>query len=146
MKTTRLLFFLFVALLFQVTACRDKEDDPKPLTRTELLTAKTWKIDKISGKTLGVEFDMTDDPLVADYKDTQFTFRPDGTCTITSTDGTIPATWAFAANETKLVLNPGTDDEDTWDIVELKENSAKISSNRSNPLTGIPLLLVLELI
>jgi hypothetical protein len=146
MKNTRLLYFLFLTLLFQVTACGDKEDDPKPPTRAELLTAKTWKIDKILGKAFGTEMDITDDPMAQEYKDMQFTFRPDGTCTVTTPDDAATGNWAFAANETKLVVNPNTADEDTWDIVELKSNSLKLSSSRSNPLTGLPLLLVLELI
>jgi hypothetical protein len=146
MKNTRLLYYLFFILLFQVTACRDKQDDPKPLTRTELLTAKTWKIEKILGKAFGVEMDLTDDPLVEDFRDVQFTFRPDGTGTISAAGDTETVTWAFASNETKLVLNPNTADEDSWDIVELKANSAKISSSRIDPSTGIPIVLVLELI
>jgi hypothetical protein len=149
MKNTRLLYLFFFILLFQITACRDKQDDPKPLTRSELLTSKTWRIDKILGRAFGVELDLTNDPLLGDYvseyKDAQFSFRPDGTCTITSPADTIAATWALADNDTKLVLNPGGADEDTWDIVELNNNTAEFSSNKTNPLTGTPMLLVLEL-
>ena len=145
MKNTLLLYLFFFRLLFQITACRDKQDDPKPLSRSELLTSKTWRIDKILGRAFGVELDLTNDPLVQDFKDVQFSFRPDGTCTITSPDDTITATWALEDNDTKLVLNPGGADEDTWDIVELNNSSAEFSSNRTNPLTGTPMLLVLEL-
>jgi hypothetical protein len=142
MLSTRFLSLLFVLLLVQVTACRDKADDPEPLSRSQMLTAKTWKMNKV----LGNGIDITNQPQVQEYKDMQLSFKEDKTYTIVSTTGTITGTWALEENDTKLVFDPDTATEDTWDILELTADAAQLSSSRALPPTGFNLLLVFELV
>jgi hypothetical protein len=142
MKYARLLSLFFAALLLQITACKDKDDDPEPISKTDLLTAKTWKMNKVLGNGLNI----TNEPVVQEYKDMEITFRPDGTYVGSTTDGTVEGTWAFAENETELVFDPGTTDAYTWEIVELKENSLKLRSSLFIPFINSSMLVVFEMV
>jgi hypothetical protein len=142
MKNTKFFFRLLVVILFFVTACGDKEDAPKPPSRTELLAAKTWKMNKV----LGNGIDATNEPMLAQYKTLQFKFNADGAYTLTSLIGAQTGTWAFADNETKVILDPNTASELTWNIVELKDNSLKLRSSMAMPPTGQQGEVTLELV
>jgi hypothetical protein len=122
MKNTKFLFGFLVAILFFVTACGDKEDAPKPPSRTELLAAKTWKINKILASN-GI--DASNDPRLVAFKAMQFKFNADGSYTLTSLLGSQTGNWVFAENETKVVLDPNTAGALTFDIAELKDNAIK---------------------
>ena len=69
--------FLFVVLLAMATftACKDEKDEPKPLTRAQILTSHDWKVDKVievsSSDTVEIVIEPCD-------KDNFQTFRPDG--------------------------------------------------------------------
>lgn len=141
MKNTHLLFRLLVVLLLYVTACGDKESAPRPASRTDILTAKTWKMKKV----LMDGINITNLPEAADFVSMRIKFQADGTYSITSPSGTVTGTWAFAANETKLVFDPNTSDENTWDIVELKDASAKTRTSRFIPAAGKTVQLSFEM-
>jgi hypothetical protein len=143
MKNALLLLRLFVIMLFFLTACKEKEDDPKPATRTELLTAKPWEVNKVLLNGL----DFTNRPELSDFAGMTIKFEANGTYTMASPMASTTGKWAFASNETKLVLDAGTADEITWDIAELNENSAKFLTNTSLPGLGpLPVMLTLELV
>jgi hypothetical protein len=139
MKNPLLLFRLLVIILFYLTACEEKEDEPQPATRTELLTAKPWKMNKI----LGNGIDVTNNPLLPDnLKDMRVKFDPDGSYTMTSVIGSQTGSWAFADKETQLVLDPKTADEVTWEVEELKENSATFGITSDVPPVGLVMFTV----
>ena len=115
--TTRSLLFIFAfSILGFLTSC-DKDDEETEVepSRTELLTADTWRGDKILVN--GLE---TDSPIllalipnigvyVPDAKSIILTFNEDGTYTGQYTQGgqTIPANgeWEFTDNEEKISGN-----------------------------------------
>jgi hypothetical protein len=141
MRNAQLFLRLLVISLIFFTACKDKDDDPKPPTRTDILTAKTWKMNRV----LGNGIDITNQPFVSEFQDLRLKFEPDKTYTLTSPDGSQTGTWAFADNETKLVFDPNTADADTWEIVELIDNSAKLRSSQDVPPFG-QVAITLELV
>jgi hypothetical protein len=141
MKTMQLLFRLLVVLLFFVTACGDKEDAPKPPSRTGILTAKAWKMNKL----LKNEIDVTDDPSLLQFKAMQFEFKADGSYTLTSLLGTQTGTWAFSENDSKVILDPNTTDAQTLEIVELKDSSLKFRTANEIPPLGQQ-MIILELV
>jgi hypothetical protein len=135
MKNMRLLLSLFVLVipLFLVTACIDKDEGPQPDNRKELLTARPWKMKKVLANDI---INITDYPEVAVFKDAQVKFEEDGTYTATRGTETQTGTWAFADNETKLVLNAGTEYEVILEIASLRDNDAKFRTTQDVPNFG----------
>jgi len=129
MKKFTVYYLLILTLVFNLASCgdkEDKEDDAAEPSKTALLTAKTWKISKVSSN--GVEMSEDDDPLVTLIMLSTFKFNTDKTYTTTLLESET-GTWEFASNETIIVLDSGTDDESQWTITELKENSLKATVN-----------------
>lgn len=142
MRNTQLLFRLLAVLLCFLTACEDKENAPKPPSRKDMLTSKTWKMKKV----LMDGINITDDPAATDFKNMRIKFKADGTYTITTPGDNVTGTWAFADNERKLIFDPNTAGEDVWDIVELKDSSVKTTSSKLIPAIGKMVLLSFEFI
>jgi Domain of unknown function (DUF5004) len=132
MKNMLLLFRLLVVLLFYLTACEDKESTPQPASRADMLTAKTWKMNKV----LADGINITNDPAAAEFKSMRIKFQADKNYTITTSSGTVTGTWTFADNETKVVFDPNTAGENTWELEELKDNSAKARTSIFSPAVG----------
>jgi Lipocalin-like domain len=128
MKNQLLLFrLLLIPLLFlATTACRDDDDGPQPENRHEILTAYPWKIKRV----LGNGINITNFPEVSQFHNAQIKFNDDGTYTMTNDTETTTGTWAFAEDETKIILNAGTPEELVLDIVSLREDAGKFRTNR----------------
>lgn len=122
MKNIKLLSLLLLAVLFTFSSCGDKDEDPKPLTNKQILTAETWKVSKI--KEDGI--DVSDEPEAAYWKNTRLKFNTDGTYNATTSGSSDTGIWEFSNNESRIVVDPNTDEEESWDITELKANSLKI--------------------
>ena len=118
---------LFMAtLVFSLFACKK---DAVPPTKTELLTAHSWKITAIETTINGIKRDIfTNSP--ACEKDDFETYKTDKTLIsddgATKCDPTNPQTqqakWALLSNETKLevsIVESGTPISFIYDIVEL---------------------------
>ncbi|WP_162426984.1 DUF5004 domain-containing protein [Pontibacter pudoricolor] len=121
MKTFKLYSLFLLSILFVFSSC-SKDDDPKPQTKTELLTAKAWKITKI--KENGI--DITNRSDMAILKNVRIKYNTDGTYTQTSSGIVHIGIWEFNNNETLLVYAPNTKVEENWDIIELKSGSLKV--------------------
>ncbi len=143
MKNPLLQLLLLVALVFNLTSCGDdKESDPKPATKKEILTAKSWKMAKIVYN--GQDVSSVDDPMVAAFMNSRVKFNADGTATFTSSGSTDSGIWEFASNETVVVLDPRTPDEERWTLTELKDNSLKVRVTYDD--LGDPMLFELEMV
>jgi hypothetical protein len=141
MKNMLLYFRLLLIPLFLLTGCDDGDDEPQPANRKEILSLKPWKIKKVQASGINI----TNRPEVSEFKDAQIKFEQDGTYTLTNETETRTGTWAFANNETELVLDPNTADEFTMDIVSLRDNSAKFRATREvEPFGSLVFTLELE--
>jgi len=118
MKNFRHLLFL-CALLFAVASCKkDKDKDPAP-SKTDLITAKTWKDQSESLRLNTSEGTRT----IAATDAESYQFGRDGKVTTTSASGTTSSgTWAFANNETQFTITNGTNTT-TFDIFDLSATS-----------------------
>jgi len=104
---------LFIAGL-ALAACK-KEETPAPTptptpqpTKTEML-AKIWKPDSVFQNGLN---------LTGLFATTRFTFRTDNKYIMTTPVGPDTGVWAFANNESQIILDPGPDQE-VWNIQTL---------------------------
>ncbi|OJY92140.1 MAG: hypothetical protein BGP13_08205 [Sphingobacteriales bacterium 40-81] len=130
MKIKHLLFAV-VAFAVAGTFASCKKEDKK--SKTELLTAGSWKI-----KTLTVKNGATTVDLLAlqqeCYKDNLYTFKTDNTLIIDEgakkcdeeDDQSYTTTWSFTDNETKIVM-----EGESGSIVSLTSAELKISSTET---------------
>ncbi len=98
-----------------ISSCSD--DDEIALTKTQLLTQAPWKYSTIS--TGDATFDVLFQVLFTGFT---ITFNTDGTTSVTfpsDPSGSANGTWEFTTNETKILLDKGTMDEQTFDIESL---------------------------
>lgn len=128
MKIKHLLFAVVAfAVLGTFASC--KKEDKK--SKTELLTAGTWKIKAFVAKSGAVTVDM----LAAQdecYKDNLYTFKADKTLIIDEgaekcdedDDQYYITTWSFSDNESKITV-----DEEISSIVSLTTTEFKVSSS-----------------
>ncbi len=146
MKKSLLSFILLLTVLLNLSSCsEDKDNDPKPATKKEILTAKSWKMAKIVYD--GQDVSTDEDQFLSILMGYEIKFNADGTATLTLF-GSSPdtSTWEFASNETVLVLDANTADEARWTITELKDNSLKIRVSEGTPDEGGPMMLDFEMV
>lgn len=117
MKNLSKVLLLFVALgvTLATSSCK-KEDEP---TKTELLT-KTWKISEVY-----VNGQLDADPSYGMYR---FTFTATGTYNITYTGGADNGVWEFNTDESRIIFDKGTADEDTWEVMSLTMESSRMKA------------------
>ena len=101
-------------VMFSTTSC---DDDSGPVTNTQLITAGPWIFS--SASTGDASLDIFVGALFTGFT---LTFFADGTTTVVfpidpSSSGS--GTWRFNVEETQVVLDEGTIDEQTSDIVTL---------------------------
>jgi hypothetical protein len=121
MKNTSLFYALMALLLVGLTSC-PKDKDPAPPTKTELLTAHTWKVNTIMLN--GVDF--TNRQEVAYFKNSEVDFKADKTYSWKTSQGNDTGVWEFNAAETTIIENKGTQGENEWGVDELTRESLKI--------------------
>lgn len=107
------------------------KDDPKPKTKTDIITAVTWKITKL-------KVDTDEGTPEACFADNEYTFQADGdykelenTKCDPSDPSSTSGTWAFKTNETILTISY-TDPDSGFtlsidkQILELTDTSLKV--------------------
>ena len=128
---------LFAALTTVHVSCSkdDKEDPPKPLTKTELITKAAWKFEKIEPALA--------DGLVTCFKDNSTTFTADGKGN--SADGAVACTpptgsfnWSFTNSEGTLHLDAalipvGSND---FTVETLNETNMVLTQVVTSPVTA----------
>ncbi|MEJ8755785.1 hypothetical protein WG947_02150 [Pontibacter sp. H259] len=117
MKKLKFLSYLMAALLLVTSvSCDDDDDDDASPNNTSLLTASTWKGDKLYYQGVDVTEDFS--PIL-DVKATTIKFNANGTYTITADGTSDTGTWEFTNNETQVLMDEGTDDELLIDVNRL---------------------------
>ncbi|WP_157547657.1 hypothetical protein [Hymenobacter sp. DG25A] len=148
------IFRLFIALLFvgSFTACKKDNDDNKPKTKTELLTAKNWRLSAAVGSLTSGSSTYSQD-IFADMepcqKDDFEKFSTDKTAILdqgatkcddmASDPQTQKVAWNFESDETKLKISEiGGGDSYTVDLVELTATTMiqKYTEKEVDPDTG----------
>ncbi|MDP3930268.1 MAG: hypothetical protein Q8R57_14700 [Bacteroidota bacterium] len=136
------ILILSAIAFFIVSSCKKKMDEQIPetktpvVTKTDLISAKAWKLTAV---TVSPGIFLQGGPLITDFypyienckKDDNQRFNLGGKGIIdegaSKCNPEDPQTeefsWAFANNETKLIL-----DEDTSTIVQLDSNTLKLST------------------
>ncbi|HQD09493.1 MAG TPA: hypothetical protein PLQ65_07505 [Flavihumibacter sp.] len=127
------------AITVITTASSCKKEDEKPKSKTELLTAGSWKVTAymlVSGATT-YDFWKEAEPCL---KDNITTFVADGTligdegatkCNA-GDDQTYTSTWKFAENETKIEF-----DEELYTIESLTSTQLKVSVTTTSQGTTV---------
>jgi hypothetical protein len=152
MKKHTLIFAKLVLVGLSITAfitgCK-KDDSPAPAapTQKDLISRQWIQTDLIA--TIGTLSESVYDSEFADCEqDNIYFFKPDGTFTITENtskcnsgdpDLVTSGTWKLVENDTKIEIDPATEDAEILDILELTATSFK-GSIRDNS-TGIDILL-----
>jgi hypothetical protein len=143
-----ILSICFIAVLSILTGC-DKGDDPGPApkTKTEHITAATWKFDnaKAGGS------DISSNPMLTCYKDNTMTFSSNLTGTISegATVCASPApptfTWSFQTSETILnisaIIFPGGSSNFT--VNSVNETNLVLSQDVTIPPAPMPVNVVI---
>jgi len=115
MKTIKCLVLLAFSLTLMVTSC--KKDDKTPMTKSEMLTAKSWKLS--SSKTNGV-VDVLDDCDKDDFiklaSNGTYTYNP-GSNKCDPSETTDTGTWSLSSDEKSIII-----DGQSATIVELTES------------------------
>jgi hypothetical protein len=108
MKKYNLLYFFIIGLA--AIGCRGEEE---PLPAREHITKNSWQVESvfINGTADGI----------TDYSGYRYTFREDGTYTIFDPSER-EGTWDLNGNETILILDPGTPDQQEVPILERENN------------------------
>lgn len=145
MKNQPILFFV-LCLMVCIVACKPKSDEPAAPDRTELLTAKAWKLGRatFNGTEVNADFikqfaGQSNLALVSLLYDSNILFKNDGTFTALnrSTSATTNGTWQFNADKTVVTM---TYEGQTLDFTvnELTENSVKVNTRITVPVSGFP--------
>ncbi|WP_303309444.1 hypothetical protein [Hymenobacter sp. BT730] len=139
---------LFIALLLvgSFSACKKDNDDDKPKSKTELLTAKNWRMSAETYSYVDGGRTVTEDAYV-DYepcaKDDFEKYNTDKTlvydqgptkCDDTASDPqTQQVNWDFNSDQSKLILSdPGSALSLSFDIVELTASTLKLQFKGSS--------------
>ncbi|UYZ58598.1 hypothetical protein [Hymenobacter latericus] len=139
---------LFGALAIALTLGACKKDDEKPKSKTELLTAKNWRITE-DKRTTATSTQSTTTDAYASYQECmkddfvkyntnkQVEFNK-GTTKCSATEAQSQTNnWDFTADETKLILSASSGFSVTYDIVELNASAMKLKvTNTSQGTTS----------
>jgi hypothetical protein len=123
MKSIQLLFVLVFTLAI-MSGCK-KDDEPAAApTKTQLLTAKAWKLDKI----MALGFDVTSllgAEVLGELGNSNIQFKTDGTYTSTNrtTNASSSGKWEFNTDETQLILDKGSVNELSLDLIQLSDKN-----------------------
>lgn len=98
-----------------VLASCSKDDDVKPKTKTDMLTAPTWAFKELSG------VDPFTAAFAASFTPTDYKFNANKTYTASLLTLPYDGTWEFAEGETKIILDG--DVEETYTIITLDEST-----------------------
>jgi hypothetical protein len=118
------LAFLILSCVCILAFSGCKKDDEKPITKTDILSAKAWKFQDLSAfgqnvTALGVA------GYLGGIANSDFKFNKDGTYTATNrtSSASTQGKWEFGNNETQLILDKGTANETPYDIITLSNTN-----------------------
>ncbi len=120
---------LMLGAVVFISSC-DKDDEPKPKTKTELISAHVWKMTRLKLGTLegDPETCLADDSY--EYKiDFEYRFSEGATKCDPDFPTTITGTWEFKSNETILAVSQtesGVTITLNYTILELTEDKLRL--------------------
>lgn len=134
-----LFLLLFSALAF-ASCKKDKDEEPAPPTKKELLSNK-WKVADVKNAS-GTSVISLPLPQIMCLKDNIFTLKTDDTYTID--EGAVvcepstaqSGTWQLTSNDTKIQFTPSTGDPLTFDLIDVNTTTLQIAYAITG--TGIP--------
>ncbi len=134
-----LLLLLFSALVF-ASCKKDKDEEPAPPTKKELLSNK-WKVADVKNAS-GTSVIGLPLPQIMCLKDNIFTLKTDDTYTID--EGAVvcepstaqSGTWRLTSNDAKIQFTPATGDPLTFDLIDVNTTTLQIAYAITG--TGIP--------
>jgi hypothetical protein len=105
---------LLITVTVAFSACKKEKPAPTPPTNKELLT-KAWKVNEAY-----VNGQLSSDPSWSSFR---ITFKTDGTYTSAFGTGNGSGVWEFNSDQSRVILNKGTADEETMEIKKLDEST-----------------------
>jgi hypothetical protein len=123
-----------VASSLVFTSCKKDKDDPKPQSRTELLTAKNWRLSGVTIVTGPITVDVYA-ALNACDKDGFTKFNTNKSLVIDEgptkcyqlDPQSVTGSWDLTVNDTKLRMQETTNPNiDIYDVVELSASTLKL--------------------
>lgn len=143
--TLSVLTLATAASSFVFTSCKKDDEDPKPKTRTELLTAKSWRVTAATASVGATTQDLyASTPACSKDDFTKFnankttTFDEGATRCDPSDPQTSAGAWDLTSGDTKLLIQETTSSTsgELYEIVELSESTLKIKqSDTANGVT-----------
>lgn len=148
--TYNYLFVLLLSLFFAVGCSEDDggdDDNNVEPDKTELITAKAWKASDVTAATISLKSNSAyldqlgiDSGIFVELIDNGvITFNQDGSYTLanSSTGNTSTGAWKLSTDEKQIILNEGTTNAITLDIVTL--DATKFDSTTNQEIPGSPI-------
>ena len=136
----KITLLLLLATLIGFGACKKDNNTATPKSKKDLLTARVWKqtartitpaieVDgKLENDLFAHDDDCDKDDLYRYKSDNSFSFEEGAIkCSPTDPDIYDTGTWTFSTDETKLILLYKSGDSYATTILELTENTLKVS-------------------
>ncbi|WP_276495690.1 hypothetical protein [Pontibacter litorisediminis] len=118
MNKLKLLTLFFASLSLLTLVSCDKDDD-QDLSKTEMLTGGEWTGNQVYSGGVNVTTQV-EALLESDISSAKFNFAKDGSYTIKFDGNTISSgDWQFGSSEKTIVLDEGTEDENTYTVNKL---------------------------
>jgi hypothetical protein len=137
-----------------LTDCRRKaNDEPKPPTKTELLTSHPWRVKDNSITTvppieIPADFIPLYNSITAVFTDSEFTFNTGGVLTVRSksTNQTTTGTWVLneANNRTELTIEFQSQ-QWTFNILTLTQDQIIGQTGYTVTISGFPVPLTIQM-
>lgn len=127
---------LAILLLLVATIGCSKNDDPAKAQTKKELFARTWKqVDLLAAIGAGAQTSVFTTFLTACQQDNLWTFKADGTYTVTegptrcnaAVDVVTTGTWTMTENDTKVTFVDATNGTQTYTIVELTSAALRLN-------------------
>ena len=128
-----------VALLCLLLVSSCKHEDPKPApSKTDLLTQHAWRFSTATSSSAVIQSGVNQS-LVGFI----FTFKSDHTYTTSDGDA---GTWEFSSNETAIITDKNTADEETYTVGKLEDANLELSISDTDPTTNQQISVTLKFV
>jgi hypothetical protein len=126
---------MFLAAFVAFASCKKEETTTPPVhnpTKKEMIS-RTWKVETMTVN----QMPMPDSFFV----NSRMTFKADGTYTTSDGSGDDDnGTWEFNSEENKIIMDKGTSDEETMDIVELSSSKLRVKETMDDDTLEMTLI------
>jgi hypothetical protein len=133
MSSIVLMVFSMSMILFQFSCTKEATAQTTTLTKDQILTAKTWKVDKLHHVISGQYSSYTNggaNTTGINYNNLRFTFNSNGTGIYVDQAGASNnLTWQFTSTDKRSLQITAAGRTDTWDMLEIADNYLHASVN-----------------